>query len=200
MTTPFFPAFRPRLAALGRRIDALRRHNLLHLEKIFIPFLPSHLLCQADEGLNSRERIYTLRRTFFGFLYQVLNPRCPCRQVVRQIQALFALEGGRSVDEGTGAYCQARDRLPWDMLPRLRCAAAAYAEKSRQRWRGLCVKVIDGTSTSAPGTAKNQRAYPQPGAQKAGCGFPLLKLVGVFSLATGVLLENGSVNSIDSAE
>src|SRR5687768_18324533 len=35
---------------------------------------------------------------------------------------------------------------------------------------GLCVKVIDGTCTSAPDTPKNQRAYPQPGAQKPGCG------------------------------
>jgi len=194
MKTPFFPAFRPRLAALGKRVHILRQQSLLHLEKLFAAFLPPNLLSQSEEGPNSRERIYTLRRTFFGFLYQVLNPHCPCRQVVRQIQALFALEGGRSIDEGTGAYCQARDRLPWDILPRLRCAAAAYAEKTRHLWRGLCVKVIDGTSTSAPDTPKNQRAYPQPGGQKPGCGFPLLKLVGVFSLATGALLDYAKGN------
>jgi len=81
-----------------------------------------------------------------------------------------------------------------DILSRLRCAAAAHAEKVCQRWRGLCVKVIDGTSTSAPDTPKNQRAYPQPGAQKPGCGFPLLKLVGVFSLATGALLDYAKGN------
>ena len=194
MKTPFFPAFRPRLAALGKRVHTLRQQNLLHLEKLFAPFLPPDLLGQSDQRLNSRERIYSLRRTFFGFLYQVLNPHCPCRQVVRQIQALFALVGGRWVDEGTGAYCQARDRLPWDILPRLRCAAAAYAQKTCQLWRGLCVKVIDGTSTSAPDTPKNQRAYPQPSAQKPGCGFPLLKLVGVFSLATGALLDYAKGN------
>jgi hypothetical protein len=54
------------------------------------PLLPPGLLAQADEGANSRERIYSVRRTFFGFLYQVLNPDCPCREIVRQIQALFA--------------------------------------------------------------------------------------------------------------
>jgi hypothetical protein len=194
MKTPFFPAFRPRLAALGKRVHTLRQQSLLHLEKLFAAFLPPHLLSQSDEGPNSRARIYTLRRTFFGFLYQVLNPHCPCRQVVRQIQALFALESGRSIDEGTGAYCQARDRLPWDILPRLRCAAAACAEKTRQLWRGLYVKVIDGTSISAPDTPKNQLAYPQPGGQKRGCGFPLLKLVGVFSLATGALLDYAKGN------
>src|SRR5438552_15664300 len=157
MKTPFFPAFRPHLAALGKPVHSLRQQSLLHLEKLLAAFLPTNLLCQSDQGPNSRERIYSLRRTFFGFLYQVLNPHCPCRQVVRQIQALFALEGGRSVDEGTGAYCQARDRLPWDILPRLRCAAAACADKTRHLWRGLCVKVIDGTSISAPDTPKNQR-------------------------------------------
>jgi hypothetical protein len=194
MSTPFFPAWRPRLAPLGRRLGHLRQQSLLHLDQLFNRFLPPALLAQADEGPNSRERVFTVRRTFFGFLYQVLNPDCACREVVRQIQAVFALQDGGPVDEATGAYCQARARLPWDILPRLRCAAAAQAEKARQLWRGLCVKVVDGTSTSLPDSPANQRAYPQPGAQQPGCGFPLLKLVGVFSLATGVLLDYAKGN------
>lgn len=194
MKTPFFPAFRPRLAALGARVQRLRQHSLVHLDQRFGPFLPPGLLAQADAGPNSRERIYNVRRTLFGFLYQVLNPQCPCREVVRQIQALLALQDGRTVDEGTGGWCQARARLPWDLLPRLRCAAAAHAEKAAQLWHGLRVKVIDGTSTSLPDTGKNQRAYPQPGGQQPGCGFPLLKLVGVFSLASGALLDYAKGN------
>jgi hypothetical protein len=189
MHTPFFPLWRHRLAPMGQRVVQLRQHNLLHLDRLFERFLPPALLAQADEGPNSRERIFSVRRTFFGFLYQVLNPGCACREVVRQIQALFALHQQGAVDEGTGAYCQARARLPWDILPRLRCATAAQAEKARQLWHGLCVKVVDGTTTSLPDTPKNQRAYPQPGSQKPGCGFPLLKLVGVFSLSTGALLD-----------
>src|SRR6266571_695976 len=194
MHTPYFPALRSLLAPLGRRVQQLRQQSLCHLELLLSPLLPPGLLSQADEGANSRDRVYSLRRTFFGFLYQVLNPDCPCRQVVRQIQALFALHNAGPVDPGTSAYCQARDRLPLDILSRLRCAAAAHAEKVCQLWRGLCVKVIDGTSTSAPDTRKNQRAYPQPGAQKPGCGFPLLKMVGVFSLATGALLDYAKGN------
>jgi len=194
MQTPFFPAFRASLAPLGPRVQQLRQQSLLLLDQLLSPLLPPGLLSQTDEGDNSRARIYSVRRTFFGFLYQVLNPNCPCRQVVRQVQALFALHNGRRVDEGTSAYCQARDRLPWDLLPRLRCAAAAHAEKAHPLWRGFRVKVIDGTSTSLPDTVKNQRAYPQPGGQKPGCGFPLLKLVGVFSLATGALLDYAKGN------
>src|ERR1041385_2200776 len=168
MHTPYFPVLRSRLAALGRRVQVLRQQSLCHLEGLLGPLLPPGLLSQADEGSNSRERIYSLRRTFFGFLYQVLNPHCPCRQVVRQIQALFALHDQGPVDEGNSAYCQARKRLPLDTLQRLRVAVAAAAEKTAQLWHDLCPKVIDTTTLSLPDTPKNQQAYPQPSSQKAG--------------------------------
>ncbi|HWT83776.1 MAG TPA: IS4 family transposase, partial [Candidatus Methylomirabilis sp.] len=187
--TPFFPAWRARLAPLGQRVQHLRRQSLWQLDLLFGPLLPSWLLAQADEGPNSREQIYSVRRTFFGFLYQVLNPRCPCRQVVRQIQSLFALVSSRKVSDATGAYCTARGRLPLDILARLRCAVAAHASKAEQLWKGLRVKVLDGTAVSMPDTRKNQRAYPQSAEQRPGCGFPFMKIVGIFSLSTGVLLD-----------
>ena len=120
----FFPQWRPWLAPMGARLQSLRHHSLHQLETLFMPFLAPGLLSQAEEGANSRERVYSARRTFWGFLAQVLNPDCACREIVRQVQALFALEGGRRVDEGTSGYCQARQRLPLDALSRLRCAAA----------------------------------------------------------------------------
>ncbi len=134
MHTPFFPALRPRLAALGKRVRHLRQQNLAHLEQLLGPWLPPGLLSQNDQGPNSRDRIYSVRRTFFAFLYQVLKPDCPCREIVRQIQALFGLQGQTRVDEGTGAYCQARKRLPLDTLQRLRVARVAAAEKTAQLW------------------------------------------------------------------
>src|SRR6267154_1249186 len=194
MHTPFFPQLRPRLARLGQHVRHLRPQSLMHLDLLFGSVLPSWLLAQADEGTNSREQIYSVRRTFFGFLYQVLNPDCPCREVVRQIQSLFALLSLRRVSEDTGAYCQARGRLPIDTLARLRCAVAAHAQKAGQLWNGFCVKVIDGTGLSMPDTPKNQRAYPQSREQKPGCGFPFMKVVGVFSLTTGALLDYAKGN------
>jgi len=193
-STPFFPAWRARLANLGRHAQHLRQQSLLQLDQLVFPLLPPGLLAQADEGPNSRERDYSVRRTFFGFLFQVLKPECACREIVRQILALGALHTQNASSSGTSAYCQARQRLPADILPRLRCALAARADRVRELWRGLCVKVIDGTGVSLPDTRKNQRAYPQPGGQKPGCGFPLLKMVGVFSLATGALLDYAKGN------
>jgi len=199
MHTPFFPALRARLAPMGRRLKPLRQQSLPRLEELFGSFLPVGLLSQAQEGLNSRDRIYGVRRTFWAFLYQVLNPHCPCREVVRQIQAFFCLHHpGRRVDAGTSAYCQARARLPLETLQRLRQAAASRVQSAaaaRQPcWHGLHPKIIDGTTVSLPDTPHNQRAYPQSSSQKPGCGFPLLKLVGIFSLSSGALLDYAKGN------
>jgi hypothetical protein len=194
MTTSLFPAWRAQLGPMKRRVESVRRQSLMQLDLLFGPLLPAWLLAQADEGPNSRENIYSVRRTFFGFLYQALNPDCSCREIVRQIQALFALGSSRRVSEGTGAYSTARGRLPIDTLARLRCAVAAHAGKAAELWKGFSVKVIDGTGISLPDTPENQRAYPQSRGQKRGCGFPLMKVVGVFSLATGALLDYAKGN------
>jgi len=194
MHTPFFPAFRPRLAALGCRVQNLRQQSLCPLELLLAPFLPPGLLSQAEEGRNSRDRVYSVRRTFFGFLYQVLKPDTSCREIVRQIQALFALHNQGPVDENTSAYCQARKRCALDRLCRVRVAVAAAGEKMADLWHGWRPKVIDGTTVSAPDTQKNQRAYPQSRSQKPGCGFPLIRLVGIFSLTTGLLLDYAKGN------
>src|ERR1051326_1293065 len=160
MHTPFFPQFRARFATLANRVHTLRQQSLSHLDLLFGPLLPTWLLSQTDEGPNSRQHIYSLRRTFFGFLYQALNPDCPCREVVRQIQSLFALLSPRRISEDTGAYCLARGRLPFEILARLRCAVAAHASKAEELWNGFRLRVIDGTGISMPDTPRNQRAYP----------------------------------------
>jgi len=189
MHTSFFPRWRARLAALGSRVQRLRQQSLFCLEGLFAPFLPPGGLAQAEEGPNSRERVFSVRCTFWGFLWQVLNPNCPCREIVRQIQACFTLQNRGPVASGTGAYCAARKRLPLDTLQRLRVGIAAHIERFGDRWHGWCVKVVDGATISLPDTPANQRAYPQPRAQAPGCGFPLMKVGAVFSLATGVLLD-----------
>ena len=50
------------------------------------------------------------------------------------------------------------------------------------------MKVIDGSAISMPDTVENQKAYPQPSSQKAGCGFPIAKFGVIFSLATGAAI------------
>ena len=56
-------------------------------------------------------------------------------------------------------------------------------------WKGRRVKVVDGTGLSMPDTPQNQKEYPQPEEIPAGVGFPLLRLVVVFCLSVGTVLD-----------
>ena len=193
MLTPYFPALRSRLAALGRRTaQTVRQTTLAQLQQHLRDLLPAPLLSSEDEGPNSRERIYTLRLTFECFLWQLLKPKTSCREVVRQVQALFALHDQGPVDDGDSAYVQARLRLPRQRLEQALSATAQTADRrvgSVGQLQGRPVKVADGSTTQLSDTAENQRRYPQPATQKPGCGFPVLKFVALFSLASGALLN-----------
>jgi hypothetical protein len=63
------------------------------------------------------------------------------------------------------------------------------ALKERYLWLGKRVFIIDGSSLSMPDTRENQSRYPQPETQKKGWGFPVMRIVAVFSLATGALVD-----------
>ena len=57
MITPCFPAFRSRLAALGRHTaQTVRQTTLAQLQQHLRDFLPAPLPSPEDEGPNSRER------------------------------------------------------------------------------------------------------------------------------------------------
>src|SRR5450759_3643518 len=45
-----------------------------------------------------------------------------------------------------------------------------------------------------PDTQANQALWPQPSSQQASLGFPMMKLVGLFSLGSGALLETVTGN------
>src|SRR5947209_17877817 len=130
MHTPYFPALRCRLAVLGRHTaQRLRQATLDLLQQYLVDLLPAPLLCAEDEGLNSRERIFTLRLTFQCFLWQVLKPKTPCREVVRQVQGLLRLAGRALIDEGDSAYVQARQRLPIERLDKALQLTAQAADR-----------------------------------------------------------------------
>jgi hypothetical protein len=193
MITPFFPQFRPRLAPCRRALtQKVRQASLAQLEQYLEGLFPPHLLSQEEEGANSRKRVFSLRLTFECFLWQLLKPQSACREVVRQVQALFRLHHLGPVDEGSSAYCQARQRLPKERLQRVLAATASTAEKRvgfGGRVAGRPVKVVDGSSTQLPDTPQNQQRYPQPSTQKPGCGFPVLKFLLLFSLNSGSVLN-----------
>jgi Transposase DDE domain len=193
MHTPYFPSFRSRLAALGRRTaHTLRQATLAQLQEHLRHLLPTPLLSATDEGPNSRHRVFSLRLTFECFVWQVLKPETSCREVVRHVQALLRLQGGDLIDEGNSAYVQARQRLPRERLEQALDTTAQAADRcvgSSGQLQGRPVKVVDASSTQLPDTPKNQKRYPQPTTQKKGCGFPVLKFLVLFSLCSGAVLN-----------
>jgi len=193
MHTPFFPAFRCRLAAQGRRTaHSVRQATLGQLQAQFRDLLPAPLLSSEDEGDNSRERVFSLRLTFECFVWQMLKRNTACREVVRHVQALRALLGLSPISEKDSAYVQARHRLPRERLEKALHAAAATADRragARGQLKGRPVKVVDGSSVQLADTDENQKSYPQTSTQKPGCGFPLMKFAVLFSLCSGAVLE-----------
>jgi len=193
MHTPYFPAFRSRLAARGRRtVHAVRQATLGQLQAQFRDLLPAPLLSSEDEGDNSRERVFSLRLTFECFVWQMLKRNTACREVVRHVQALRTLQALSPISEKDSAYVQARLRLPKERLEAALRATAATADRragQSGQFQGRPVKVVDGSSVQLADTDENQKVYPQPSTQKPGCGFPLLKFAVLFSLCSGAVLE-----------
>src|SRR5262249_8856737 len=90
------------------------------------------------------------------------------------------------------AYGKARGRLPEGLLARLTRDTGRQTQDEAPpawRWEGRTVKVVDGSTVSMPDTPANQAAYPQSPSQQPGLGFPLARLVVLFSLAVGTVLD-----------
>ncbi len=187
--TPFFPQWRARLAGLRARAAAVRAATLCELEARFGACLPATLFPKAATKQTSRDRVYTQWRTFWCLLWQGLQPGASGREVVRQLQALFQLQGGPRLSEEDGAWFRARARLPADEFPK---ALAATAQAADQRagpgpaLQGRPIKVVDGSTVTLPDTPKNRAAYPAVHSPPP--SFPLMRLVVLFALGSGAVL------------
>jgi hypothetical protein len=202
--TPFFAALKPLLFGRPPRqgstpfchsSSAAASQALCRLRDTFGFLIPDTLLARQECGPNSRDRVFSSLITFWAFLSQVLCPDAPCRDAVRKVQAWWALQALpplEGVSASTSAYCQARLRLSFKKLQAIHEHIAQRLERNvpgAALWYARVVKVVDGTNVSMPDTSSNQQAWPQPSSQKPGCGFPMMKLVGLFSLASGALLK-----------
>ena len=189
MMTPDFPLWSRRFDAECRRLRQGAAQTLHQLETIFGPWIAPFRLSQEDAGPHSRQRAWPLRLTFWTFLWQIAKPGASCREAIRQAQALCRLRGQSIPANEDSPYCQARAKLPLDRLDEIQRAVIAGAEEAiatKDLWCGLRVKVADASTFTLEDTPKNQAAYPQPRSQKPGCGFPIMRIIGLFSLATGL--------------
>jgi putative transposase len=147
--------------------------------------------CRAF-GHQWRERVYLPWITLSLFLSQVLSDDHSSDEAVDRFQKSRSDQGLPPVSTETTSYCDARARLPegvfWELV---RHTGRTIHDQADPSWlfQGRPVKIIDGSTVVMPDTARNQAAYPQPSSQAAGLGFPIARLLVVFSLAVGTVLE-----------
>jgi hypothetical protein len=146
-----------------------------------------------DCGHHWRERVWNPLQTVWTFLLQVLWVDSSCRAAVAMTLGQWAAKQ-QSLDcsPDPSAYCQARQRLPLEVIRRgVKTVGQRLREKvgSRHLWCGRRVWMVDGSSCSMPDTPSLQKAFGQPSGQAPGCGFPVAKIVAMFCWASGAVLD-----------
>ena len=164
--------------------DCLSIFNLLTSDILFDEVektLPEH-----------RERLFPPTETLAMFVAQVMGSDQSCQQAVNQAALQRLIGGLPGCSTHTGGYCQARQRLPLNMvtdLTRYLGQEIDHHLPQRWLWQGRRVRLVDGTTLTMPDSDDNQRAFPQQRGQKPGLGFPICRLVGITCLASGAVLD-----------
>ena len=147
----------------------------------------------AVEGVW-KDRIYTPLITLWVFLSQVLSADHSCRAAVARLIAHRLSQGESACSAETGAYCQARKRLPEKFFSTVTCCVGRALDTKvdpKWLWKGRRVYLFDGTTVTMPDTPENQQVYPQNVAQAQGLGFPIARVGAIISLSCGAVMNLG---------
>jgi Transposase DDE domain len=175
---------------ISEKVRSLRESDILPFHDILDAAMVEAAL--DAEGVTFHERLYTPLVTTCLFLSQVLDPDHSCRAAVARLIAWLAISGRRPCSPETGSYCDARQRLTLGVVARLVHETAREVEGHAAEawlWKGRRVTLVDGTTASMPDTEENQEAFPQMKAQEPGLGFPIVRMVALIALATGVVRD-----------
>ena len=172
--------------------DGLPFGNVLPEEEIERAFEEEGFALWADN--EEEDAVYTPPVTLWAFLSQMLHKdeQRSCVAAVARVMVLLVGLGREPCSGNTGAYCRARAKLPEPVIRRLTLRMAKGCETavpSQWLWHGRHAKLVDGTTASMPDTEASQAEYPQNSAQAEGVGFPIVRMVVLFSLATGMLCD-----------
>jgi hypothetical protein len=146
-------------------------------------------ICE-EIGHKFRDCDYSPMVVVWMFITQVLSKDHSCQQAVTRLNAWRVARGVETVSSETTSYCKARGRLPEKLFERLLDWTARKCEElSSEAWlfHEQIVEMIDGWTVTMTDTEENQEEYPQMSCHKRGCGFPIARMIGVFSLATGAI-------------
>ena len=176
--------------SLCAAVNEARRHGDLY----FAALIPKDRIEKAlgNAIANWHGWIYTPAVTFWTFLSQCLSADHSCREAVARLAAWLVSQGKKQCSAETTQYCEKRNSLPEEGI------RAAMQDVGKQiedeappdwLWHGRQVRVADGSTITMPDTYENQQAYPQLKSQKPGCGFPIARILVIFSLSVGTVLN-----------
>jgi Transposase DDE domain len=135
-----------------------------------------------EVGHKWRERLLDPVTTLHLFILQVLHRNTACSHLPHLSGAEFS----------ASAYCQARSRLPLDVVTTLVKKIGSCMQRSAAghgRWKGHRTILVDGSNFSMPDTPELQKRFGQHGQQKKGCGFPIAHFLAIFDAASGLVLD-----------
>lgn len=149
---------------------------------------------------GERSGIFTTIRTFWLFLYQIIAGNLSLDRTVEKAIGWIQPQVGKLISPNTGGYSQARSRFPLDWLIQV-LKAMTQAVSPVPDFHGYLVKVVDGSGILMEDTPENRDAFPPHPSTGKSRGFPALKLLPIFSLANGRVLDwrIGRITESDSA-
>lgn len=185
--TTFCGRIRRRIQAVfAAKRKSLENSSIATYALQFGHLLPVDFLHQHSS--SKRERHYDNVTVFWTWLAQILEANASLSKAVSLVQAWSADAGLKEPSADTGAYSKARNRIKLSFLKLVRERVNAWLNariREEDKYKGLVVKSLDGSSVQLDDTPDNQRVYPQPTSQKPGCGFPVMGVMGVLNHAHG---------------
>src|SRR5438876_6914546 len=105
------------------QVGFLRRQFLQDGDLPFTDVLTEEVIAQALAAIGGwLDRVFSPLVTLWVFLGQVLSADHSCRAAVARLLAHRLAQGQRPCSAATGAYCQARQRLPESFFAGAACS------------------------------------------------------------------------------
>ena len=166
------------VASVERVLARVRRGGLDDL-----PLAPLVEQLCGEIGHRWRDRLLTPVVTLRLFVLQVLHGNTAISHLRHLAGLAFS----------PGSYCEARERLPLQLLQGLLRRMGGWAEgvaaAGLPPLPGVRVLVVDGSTASMPDAPGLRERFGLPAGQRAGVGYPMARLMGLLDAATGLFAE-----------
>lgn len=177
---------------LGSALDCVaafpKPEEFSHFAKDVAPEWVEEALHATGTATMRRRRLPAEQVVWLVIGMALLRDR-PIREVADKLDLALPSPSGPTV--APSALVQARDRLGEDAMEWLfvRCGDQwAHESASRDRWRGLALYGVDGTTTQVPDSEDNREHFGlASGGDRGDSGYPLVRLVALMALRSHLL-------------